>query len=97
MELSSKIINILKLQKHSFKHTESGNLVEFLLFNDFSQYINLKECLFLLNEENYEKTNLFKFRTEYKNIITKENEEYIDKINDNQKIFSDLFFQYKSF
>ena len=112
LELSTKIINILigfisdeyekytnelNLKKEAYKHAESGNFVEFLLFNDFSQYTNLKECLFLLDEENYEKTNLFKFRTKFKNIITKENDEYIEQFNEKQKIFSDLFSQYKSF
>ena len=51
----------------------------------------------MLDEENYEKTNLFKFRTKFKNIITKENDEYIEQFNEKQKIFSDLFSQYKSF
>ena len=111
-EISTKIIDILKeiiseefnsyileLQKKELKYKEddSGNLVEFLLFNDFSQYISLKECLFLLNEENYEKTNIFKYRLQFKKLEDKKNDDFVKELINGDKIFKDLFSLYKSF
>ena len=110
-ELSIKIIDILmefissdfndyisniNIEQLNYKEIESGNLVEFLLFNDFNQYITLKECLFLLNEEVYKETNIFKFRSEYKNLRVKNRDEFIKELIKDQKIFNDLFSVYNS-
>lgn len=89
-----KIIRDLELRQEAYKSKESGNLIEVLLFNDFSQYMTFKECLFLLNEENYKNTNLFKFRTEFKNIAEKKNEEFLKDLIKGGKIFGELFSQY---
>ena len=93
----NKYINEFKDKKIKYKEIESGNLVEFLLFKDFSQYTTLKECLFLLDEKIYEKTNLFKFSSEYQNLNKKENDDFLKELNNTQKIFSGLFSQYYSF
>jgi hypothetical protein len=93
----NKYINEFKDKKIKYKEIESGNLVEFLLFKDFSQYTTLKECLFLLDEKMYEKTNLFKFSSEFQNLDKKKNNEFLKELNNSQKIFSELFSQYYSF
>ena len=93
----NKYINEFKDKEIKYKEIESGNLVEFLLFKDFSQYTTLKECLFLLDEKMYEKTNLFKFSSEFQNLEKKKNNEFLKELNNSQKIFSELFSQYYSF
>ena len=93
----NKYINEFKDKEIKYKEIESGNLVEFLLFKDFSQYTTLKECLFLLDEKMYEKTNLFKFSSEFQNLNKKKNDEFLKELNNSQKIFSELFSQYYSF
>ena len=93
----NKYINEFKDKEIKYKEIESGNLVEFLLFKDFSQYTTLKECLFLLDEKMYEKTNLFKFSSEFQNLNKKKNNEFLKELNNSQKIFSELFSQYYSF
>ena len=93
----NKYINEFKDNQIKYKEIESGNLVEFLLFKDFSQYTTLKECLFLLDEKMYEKTNLFKFSSEFQNLEKKKNNEFLKELNNSQKIFSELFSQYYSF
>ena len=91
-----KYINDLKYKEEKYKNFESGNFVEFLLFNNFDQYMSLKECLFLLNEDNYENGNFIKFRSEFKNLVGKKSCVFIDELNNGNKIFSDLFAKYKS-
>ena len=58
--------------------------------------MTLKECFFLLNEENYKNTNLFKFRSEFKNIPGKNNENFLKESKEGNKIFGNLFSQYYS-
>ena len=91
-----KIIKDLDLRQETYKDYESGNVIEILLYNDFSQYMTLKECLFLLDEDNYINTNLFKFRSEFKGIARKKNDEFLKDIKKNNKIFINLFSQYDS-
>ena len=91
-----KIIKDLDFRQEAYKSSESGCLIEILLFNDFSQYMTLKECLFLLNEENYKNTNLFIFRSEFKNIPGKNNESFLKELKEGNKIFGNLFGQYYS-
>ena len=81
---------------HKFKKKDSGNMIEFLLYNDFSQYMTLKECLFLLNEENYKETNLFKFRSAYKNILKINNKNFLYDLKNGNKIFHNLFSDFNS-
>lgn len=92
----NKIIKDLDFRQEPYKSSESGSLIEILLFNDFSQYMTLKECLFLLNEENYKDTNLFIFRSEFKNIPGKNNESFLKELKEGNKIFGNLFGQYYS-
>jgi len=92
----NKYINDLKDKQEKYREKESGNFVEFLLFNDFSQYMTLKECLFLLNEEIYKNTNFIKFRSDFKNLIFKNNDEFLKELNEGQKIFAGLFAKYNS-
>ena len=90
-------IGELSNKQEKYKAQESGNIIEFLLFNDFGQYLTLKECMFLLDEENYKNTNLFKFRSEYKNLPAKNNKQFLDKYKDGNKIFGEkLFAKYVS-
>ena len=91
-----KVIKDLDLRQETYKDYESGNVIELLLFNDFSQYMTLKECLFLLDEENFRNTNLFKFRSEFKGIARKNNDEFLKDIKKDNKIFVNLFSQYYS-
>lgn len=91
-----KYINDLKYKEEKYKNFEFGNIVEFLLFNNFDQYMSLKECLFLLNEDNYENGNFIKFSSEFKNLVGKKSCVFIDELNNGNKIFSDLFAKYKS-
>ena len=91
-----KYINDLKYKEEKYKNFEYGNFVEFLLFNNFDQYMSLKECLFLLNEDNYENGNFIKFRSEFKKLVGKKSCVFIDELNNGNKIFSDLFAKYKS-
>ena len=91
-----KVIQDLESRQEEYKSNESGNLIEILLFNDFSQYMTLKECLFLLDEENYKNTNLFKFRSEFKSISRKNNEAFLKDLKTGNKIFKNLFSQYYS-
>jgi hypothetical protein len=58
--------------------------------------MNLKQCLFLLNEENYKETNLFKFRSAFKDIQTIDNTVFLSDLILGNKIFHDLFFEYNS-
>ena len=90
------IINDMKKKHETYKVNDSGNFVEFLLFNDFTQDMTLKQCLFLLNEDNYKNTNLFKFRSEFKNLKFKENKEFLASIIIDKKIFANLISQYAS-
>jgi hypothetical protein len=93
----SQYIDELSNKQVKYKAQESGNIIEFLLFNDFGQYLTLKECMFLLDEENYKNTNLFKFRSEYKNLPAKNNKQFLDKYKDGNKIFGEkLFAKYVS-
>ena len=89
--------NNLTTNQIKYKEVESGNLVEFLLFNNFDQYITLKECLFILNEAAYVKTNIFKFHSEFKNLKQRKNDDFINELDQEQKIFKDLFSKYNSF
>ena len=86
-------IESLDYKQEKYKQFESGNFVEFLIFNNFSQYMTLKDCLFLLDENNYNK-NFFKFRSEFKNLVGKNNDVFLKELNDGQKIFSNLFSKY---
>ena len=86
-----KYINKNIYKQEQYKKSESGNFIEFLLFNNFSQDMTLKECLFLLNEEIYKDTNFIKFRSEYKSLIGKDNDIFLKELIDGQKIFTDLF------
>ena len=110
-ELSVKIIDIviqfisndfddyitnLNVNENKYKEVEFGNLVVFLLFNNFDQYITLKECLFLLNEDNYKLTNIFKFSSEFKNLSEKNNDDFLKELIDDHKIFNDIFSKYNS-
>ena len=90
------IIKDLDLRQESYKKVESGNVIEILLFNDFSSYMTLKECFFLLNEENYKNTNIFKFRSEFKSIKGKNNQDFLKDLKSGNKIFGKLFSQYYS-
>ena len=92
----NKYINDLIYKQEKYKDFESGNFIEFLLFNDFSQYMTLKECLFLLNEDNYKKTNFIKFRSEFKNLVGKNNDDFLKELNEGHKIFEELFIKYNS-
>ena len=91
-----QIINDMKKKHETYIVNESGNFVEFLLFNDFTLDMTLKQCLFLLDEDNYKNTNLFKFRSEFKNLNFKENKDFLASINKDKKIFANLFSQYDS-
>ena len=86
----------MKKKHETYIVNESGNFVEFLLFNDFTLDMTLKQCLFLLDEDNYKNTNLFKFRSEFKNLNFKENKDFLASINKDKKIFANLFSQYDS-
>ena len=92
----NKIIKDMNIKQEAYKDPKSGSLIEILLFNDFSQEMTLKECFFLLNEENYKNTNLFKFRSEFKNIPGKNNENFLKESKEGNKIFGNLFSQYYS-
>ena len=100
MEMISKdfenYINDLNIKQNKYKEKESGNLVEFLLFNNFNQYITLKECFFLLDEEVYQKTNIFKFRSKFNNVFIKNNDEFIKELVEGKKLFNDAFTEYYS-
>ena len=100
MEFISKdfdnYIKDLDINQNKYKEEEYGNLVEFLLFNNFNQYITLKECLFLLDEEVYKKTNIFKFRFKFNNVFIKNNDEFIKELVECKKIFNDIFYEYNS-
>ena len=91
-----EIINDMKKKHETYKVNEFGNFVEFLLFNDFTQDMTLKQCLFLLDEDNYKNTNLFKFRSQFKNLNFKENKDFLASINKDKKIFANLISQYAS-
>ena len=106
-EISKQIVNILvtlisnefneyidNLNGSQLKSKGSGNFLEFLLFNDFSQYMTLKNCLFLLNEENYNNKNFLFFRSEYKSLNKKNNDDFIKELNEEKRIFSELFDEY---
>ena len=86
----------MKKKHETYKVNNSGNFVEFLIFNDFTQDMTLKQCLFLLNEDIYKNTNLFKFRSEFKNLKFKENKEFLASIIIDKKIFANLISQYAS-
>ena len=58
--------------------------------------MTLKECFFLLNEENYKNTNIFKFRSEFKSIKGKNNHDFLKDLKSGNKIFGKLFSQYYS-
>ena len=92
----NKIIKDMEIKQEKYKPSESGSVIEILLFNDFTQDMTLKECFFLLNEENYKNTNLFKFRSEFKNIPAKNNENFLKESKEGNKIFGNLFSQYYS-
>lgn len=81
-------------QNKNYKSNESGNVAEFLLFGDFSQNITLKQCMFLLNENNYRNTNIFEFRSKFKNSIIIKNDEFIKQNRNESTIFADLFLRY---
>lgn len=67
-----------------------------MLFNNFNQYITLKECFFLLDEEIYQKTNIFKFRSKFNNVFIKNNDEFIKELVEGKKLFNDAFTEYYS-
>ena len=90
------IIKDLDFEQKTYKKMEYGDVIEILLFNDFSSYMTLKECLFLLNEENYKNTNIFKFRSGFKSIKGKNNQEFLKDLKSGNKIFGNLFSQYYS-
>ena len=56
--------------------------------------MTLKECLFLLNEDNYKDTNFIKFRCEFKELVGKKNTDFLEELNKGHKIFADLFSKY---
>ena len=90
-------ISDLEKNNEKYKDDDSGNLVEFLLFSNFGQDINLKECLFLLNEKNYKITNIFKYRSEFINLKDKQNDIFLSELIRDDKIFKNLFSRYISF
>lgn len=90
------IIKDLDFGQEPYKKVESGNVIEILLFNDFSSYMTLKECMFLLNEENYKNTNIFKFRSEFKSIKGINNLDFLKDLKTGNKIFGNWFSQYYS-
>ena len=90
-------LQLVEIHLFEFQFLPSAFLVEFLLFNNFDQYITLKECLFILNEAAYVKTNIFKFHSEFKNLKQRKNDDFINELDQEQKIFKDLFSQYNSF
>ena len=100
MEFISKdfdnYIKDLDIKHNKYKEEESGNLVEFLLFTNFNSYITIKECFFLLDEEVYKKTNIFKFRFKFNNVFIKNNDEFIKELVEGKKIFNDIFYEYNS-
>ena len=91
-----KYINDLKYKQEKYKEFESGNFVEFLLFNNFDQYMTLKECLYLLNEEIYQNINFIRFRSEFKSLVGKKNDDLLKELTNGHKIFGDLFNKYNS-
>ena len=92
----NNIILSLEKKEELYKNDESGNMVEFLLYNDFSQNMTLKQCLFLLNEENYKETNLFKFRSAFKDIPNQKNADFLKELTKGNKIFKELFTKYNT-
>ena len=58
--------------------------------------MTLKECFFLLNEDNYIKTNIFKYRSDFKSFEEKNNVSYLNDLNNTNKIFGNLFSEYYS-
>ena len=91
-ELNNYIVS-LEYKQEEYKEMESGNFVEFLLFNDFSQYMSLKNCMFLLDEKNYD-SNFLNFRSQFKSLTGKKNDTFIKELNDEKKIFFELFSEY---
>ena len=87
-------LSTLKENNKNYQEKESGNIAEFLLFGDFSQNLTLKQCMFLLNEENYKNTNLFEFRMKFKNLIYAKNDEFLLQTKNESKIFGSLFSDY---
>ena len=55
--------------------------------------MTLKNCLFLLNEKNYNKNFLY-FRSQFKKLNIKNNDEFINELKGSQIIFSNLFNEY---
>ena len=78
-----------------YLQNESGNIIEFLLFNDFSNEMSLKECLFLLNEKIYDYNNLFQFRIMYKNLFRIKDQLIINNIIEESESFKDLVKEYQ--
>jgi hypothetical protein len=78
-----------------YLQNNSGNIIEFLLFNDFSNEMSLKECLFLLNEKNYDYNNLFQFRIMYKNLFRIKDQLIINNIIEESESFKDLVKEYQ--
>ena len=91
-----KYLKDLDYQSKYYKDQESGNVAEFLLFNNFGETMSLKQCMFLLDENNYKNTNIFNFRINIKELKGKRNDEFLEKITAEKNIFHSLFSDYKS-
>ena len=58
--------------------------------------MTLKECLYLLNEFNYINSNIFIFRSKFKNLLIENNQEFVSNLDEKTTIFSDLIKSYKT-
>ena len=50
----------------------------------------------ILDEEIYKKINFIKFRSNFKALIGKNNDDFLKELNNGKKIFSDLFSKYNA-
>ena len=72
-ELNKYFFNIIYFHNNGNIHIDTniredlGKYIEIILFGDKMDNINLKQALYILNEENYSK-NIFKFKQDFKNL-----------------------------
>lgn len=98
-EIYKEFLEYIKLLDEKGKvylENESGNVIEFLLFNNFNNEMSLKECLFLINEKNYDENNFFIFRTMYKNLYKINDQLIIKKIVQESEFFKDIVKEYQT-